>query len=82
MHSKPQFRDYSPEIPKFKADTDYEFSLEGARKMTSIGNGVAGNALAKAGPTAMDWTVEPGGWRAAEDPEGEERGSMDTRLMA
>jgi hypothetical protein len=58
MRSKPQFRDYSP--PKSKADTNYEFSVEGGRKMTSIGNIVAGNALAKTGPTAMDWAVEPG----------------------
>jgi hypothetical protein len=82
MRSKPQFKDYSPEIPKSKADANYEFSLEGSRRMTSIGNDVAGNALAKARSTAMDWTVEPGVWRAVEDPEGEERGSMNTRLMA
>jgi hypothetical protein len=59
MRSKPQFRDYSP--PKSKADTNYEFSVEGGRKITSIGNDAAGNALAKTEPTAMDWTVEPGG---------------------
>ena len=65
MRSKPQFKDYSPEVPKSKADADYKFSLEGSRKMTSVGNAVAGNALAKVGSTAMDWAVKPGGWRAA-----------------
>jgi hypothetical protein len=61
MRSKPQFKDYSPEIPKSKANANYEFGLEGGRKMTSIRNDVDGNALAKAGSTAMDWTMELGG---------------------
>jgi hypothetical protein len=35
--------------------------LEGGRKITSIGNDVVSNALAKARSTAMDRTMEPGG---------------------
>jgi hypothetical protein len=79
MRSKPLYKDCSPKIPKPKADVNYEFQLEGGRKKTTIGNAVAGNALAKAGSIAIDWAMKPGGWRAAEDPEGvEERGSMNS----